>query len=137
MFCSGFINLFFTTFRETGVFHFEEVYFNKYWMKMVVCNTYIRLSQSQATSWSFGWKSEKSSYFKEAFIRIVIWQNFQFCHELVFKCLLHIYEKFQKDLDMLTCLIGDSKLQVIKKNLVRFTTLWPFTPKYALVTLAV
>ena len=24
-----------------------------------------------------------------------------------------------------------------KKNLVRFTTLWPFTPKYALVTLAV
>ena len=38
---------------------------------------------------------------------------------------------------MPTCLILDSKLQAIKEFLVRFTTLWPFTPKYPLVTLAV
>ena len=38
---------------------------------------------------------------------------------------------------MLTCLILVLKLEVIKQILVRFTTLWPFTPKYALVTLAV
>ena len=31
---------------------------------------------------------------------------------------------------MLTCVILDSKFQVIKQFLVRFTTLWPFTPKY-------
>ena len=76
------------------------------------------------------------THFQANFASMIIYLEFQFCQKVVWIYLLNIFWKFEKDLSMLTCWILIFKLVLESSFLLRFFSVWLFTPNSVLEHLA-